>query len=147
MSEARAREPEAENERLRGLVIGASDTAHPQYERGYYLAQARFMDRALDAVAERDELRAALDDHEGTMWECSACPYQTTIESLVHRQSGPVTRARPYKHYRADGWPYCPQCDEDELWSAATYATVETIVGCYSCGWKPSGAPTDEDKL
>lgn len=39
--------------------------------------------------------------------------------------------------FRADGWPYCPRCGEDELYSLANPATVETIVGCYRCNWKP----------
>jgi DNA-directed RNA polymerase subunit M/transcription elongation factor TFIIS len=81
------------------------------------------------------------DDEDGGMWRCPDCPYTTTTQSLVHRQSGPASVARPYRHYRADGWPYCPRCDEDELWSGETYPTVETIVGCYSCGWKPDPVP------
>lgn len=39
-----------------------------------------------------------------------------------------------YRRWRPDGWPYCPRCDEDELYSLATPATVETICGCYRCG-------------
>jgi len=42
-----------------------------------------------------------------------------------------------YKRFRPDGWPYCPRCDEDELWSPAVPATVATIVGCYRCRWRP----------
>jgi hypothetical protein len=45
-----------------------------------------------------------------------------------------------YVRFRADAWPYCPCCDEDELYSLATYATVETIAGCYRCNWKPFGS-------
>lgn len=36
--------------------------------------------------------------------------------------------------YRDDGWPLCPRCGEDELYSLATYASIETIAGCYRCG-------------
>lgn len=43
----------------------------------------------------------------------------------------------PYRRFRADGWPYCPCCDEDELYSLADPASIETIVGCYRCGWRP----------
>lgn len=35
---------------------------------------------------------------------------------------------------RADGWPLCPQCGEDELYSMSVPATIETICGCYRCG-------------
>ena len=43
-----------------------------------------------------------------------------------------------YKDHRSDGWPFCPHCGEDELYSLEVPATVSTIVGCYRCGWKPS---------
>jgi predicted RNA-binding Zn-ribbon protein involved in translation (DUF1610 family) len=75
--------------------------------------------------------------HDAEMWVCPEHGHVTTTQSLVHRQNPVRTARRPYTHYRADGWPYCPQCDEDELWSNATYATIDTIVGCYRCDWKP----------
>jgi hypothetical protein len=64
-------------------------------------------------------------------WECAACSYRTTEQSLVHRQTTDMRPKPVYRHRRADGWPYCPQCDEDELWSNATPATEDSIVGCY----------------
>lgn len=42
-----------------------------------------------------------------------------------------------YERFKPDGWPLCPGCDEDELWSAEIPATVETIVSCLRCGWRP----------
>jgi predicted RNA-binding Zn-ribbon protein involved in translation (DUF1610 family) len=42
-----------------------------------------------------------------------------------------------YPRLREDGWPLCPGCGEDELWSNTVPATVETIVCCLRCGWKP----------
>lgn len=42
-----------------------------------------------------------------------------------------------YPHRRADGWPLCPQCGDDELFSSAIPATEATIAGCYACNWKP----------
>lgn len=39
-----------------------------------------------------------------------------------------------YRRWRPDGWPFCPSCDEDELYSLADSPTVETICGCYRCG-------------
>lgn len=47
---------------------------------------------------------------------------------------------------RPDGWPLCPQCGEDELWSAfrpsppddrgrlAQY--LAATLQCYRCGWQ-----------
>jgi hypothetical protein len=35
---------------------------------------------------------------------------------------------------RADGWPFCPWCGEDELYSQMVPATRERICGCYRCG-------------
>jgi hypothetical protein len=43
-----------------------------------------------------------------------------------------------YARRRADGWPLCPRCDEDELWSGAIPATEDTIVSCLRCGWRPA---------
>lgn len=33
-----------------------------------------------------------------------------------------------------DGWPLCPWCGEDELYSMAVPATPDRIAGCYRCG-------------
>ena len=53
----------------------------------------------------------------------------------------------PYKEFRADGWPLCPSCGEDELWSAAMLhwmgdgprPTLEACLAgdmtCYRCNW------------
>lgn len=54
----------------------------------------------------------------------------------------PAIRQLPYRvaRYREDGWPICPHCDEDELYSLAgritglPSATPETVAGCYRCG-------------
>jgi len=42
-----------------------------------------------------------------------------------------------YAIFREDGWPMCPQCGEDELYSLDMPATVASIVGCYACRWRP----------
>jgi hypothetical protein len=43
------------------------------------------------------------------------------------------------RHYRADGWPLCPLCEEDELWTAAHSPDLEDhfleTFRCYRCGW------------
>lgn len=44
-----------------------------------------------------------------------------------------------YSERRRDGWPLCPRCGEDELYSLAIPATIETIEACYACNWKRSG--------
>jgi predicted RNA-binding Zn-ribbon protein involved in translation (DUF1610 family) len=49
--------------------------------------------------------------------------------------TGPPERI--YTRHRADGWPLCPQCGDDELWSSENEATIETIVSCLGCGWRP----------
>jgi len=36
--------------------------------------------------------------------------------------------------FRADGWPLCPICGEDELFAAALN---NIITGCYRCQWQP----------
>jgi len=52
-----------------------------------------------------------------------------------------------YTEYRPDGWPLCPQCGEDELWSKVMIAwmgqgerptmqqCVEGEMTCYACNW------------
>lgn len=52
-----------------------------------------------------------------------------------------------FTHYRADGWPLCPQCDEDELYSHVCLrwagkvenpTMADCLAGeftCYRCNW------------
>jgi hypothetical protein len=52
---------------------------------------------------------------------------------------------KPYTEFRKDGWPLCPRCGEDELYSLAWLNIprskledyLEAMEGCYSCHWKP----------
>lgn len=56
-----------------------------------------------------------------------------------------------YVEFREDGWPLCPRCGLDELYTVASWPGIdarpplewflEQIEGCYACDWKP-GAPT-----
>ena len=49
------------------------------------------------------------------------------------------------KEYRADGWPLCPCCGEDELWSRLQWdglterpplsEWIAVGLSCYYCGW------------
>ena len=41
-----------------------------------------------------------------------------------------------YREYRDDGWPFCPNCGMDELFSVDKIPTIDNIIGCYSCGWR-----------
>lgn len=62
------------------------------------------------------------------------------------------TELPTFGRFRPDGWPCCPQCDEDELWSPflpkpPDYrpGTLEEYVAaglrCYLCGWElPAGS-------
>lgn len=43
----------------------------------------------------------------------------------------------PYSRWRSDGWPLCPGCGEDELYSPEDPPRVESIVRCYQCQWTP----------
>jgi len=43
---------------------------------------------------------------------------------------------------RADGWPACPVCGWNELYSLAVPPTADTIAGCWVCGpWRNIGEP------
>jgi hypothetical protein len=57
-----------------------------------------------------------------------------------------MKRRSPYTGYRRDGWPLCPSCGEDELYSLAWDSDgpkpslkefIDTIRGCYRCAWYP----------
>jgi hypothetical protein len=46
---------------------------------------------------------------------------------------------------RPDGWPFCPACGDDELWSLGTLPLpacpsaedlLKSSLGCYSCSWR-----------
>jgi hypothetical protein len=45
-----------------------------------------------------------------------------------------------YPEVHKDGWPLCPRCGEDELYSLDIPATVESIRGCYNCEFSPQSA-------
>lgn len=70
-------------------------------------------------------------------------------------EPGPVRQARISKMnakpemftaHRPDGWPLCPNCGEDELWSDGIPLTIETIRSCYVCGWNPACHGVDRDR-
>jgi hypothetical protein len=56
-----------------------------------------------------------------------------------------------YKEFRKDGWPFCPVCEEDELYSVVMLAydgkgeqpTLEECLAnemrCYRCNWSSEG--------
>jgi len=63
-----------------------------------------------------------------------------------------ATEVNEIKEYRADGWPLCPQCEEDELYSLLQWDGIkerpplaEWIAAglrCYRCNW--SKMPLDK---
>lgn len=61
-----------------------------------------------------------------------------------------MKRRLAYKEFRKDGWPYCPNCEEDELysylmlgWVKPEPPTLEQCLlhgmKCYRCSWESSG--------
>jgi hypothetical protein len=52
-----------------------------------------------------------------------------------------------FKEYRKDGWPFCPRCEEDELYShlmlgwsnpdstPTVQQCIESGMTCYQCSW------------
>lgn len=62
------------------------------------------------------------------------------MADLVARQ---LTRPSVFLTLRPDGWPLCPACGEDELWSPliweeeppALEAFIAAGLSCYRCGW------------
>ncbi len=53
-------------------------------------------------------------------------------------------RPKPNFKYRSDGWPLCPSCGEDELWSPLVWEDVRPAIEafiaaglcCYRCQWE-----------
>ena len=53
----------------------------------------------------------------------------------------------PFKEYRRDGWPYCPRCEQDELYTllnannnshpngVTIQERIDAGVKCYYCDW------------
>lgn len=73
-------------------------------------------------------------------WEHLTDEERALIGKIVQRGFDRMTAARArarFTEFRPDGWPLCPQCGDDELYSLANPATIATIQGCYRCDWKP----------
>lgn len=62
---------------------------------------------------------------------------KSTHSSVEQQISELESLQGPYREFRKDGWPLCPNCGEDELWSAEMKPTVETITSCLKCHWRP----------
>jgi hypothetical protein len=76
--------------------------------------------------------------HRRNIWHIKVC-----------QQGGDLEQAwidRTYWEKRADGWPFCPRCGEDELWSGLAWdgkgerpsmkAYIMAGLTCYKCNWK-----------
>jgi hypothetical protein len=54
---------------------------------------------------------------------------------MTIRRSNPALAQQP-PQYRDDGWPLCPCCGEDELWSAQRPVRPTDELQCYRCCWR-----------
>jgi hypothetical protein len=60
----------------------------------------------------------------------------------------------PFTQWRPDGWPLCPHCGKDELWSdfwwdgtgvkPPVQRYIDAGLTCYRCGWQSAGLPSQE---
>lgn len=58
----------------------------------------------------------------------------------------PAHTFRPLTTFRADGWPLCPRCGEDELWSPywwdgqgekpSVQVWIDAGLTCYACQYR-----------
>jgi hypothetical protein len=64
------------------------------------------------------------------------------LMAAAYRQFAPIPEPTAF---RPDGWPLCPRCGEDELWSPIWNSDRprpsldEFLAGplaCYACGWR-----------
>ncbi len=63
-------------------------------------------------------------------------------------------KPEPDFKYRVDGWPLCPACGEDELWSPLVWEdvrpTIEAFIAaglcCYRCNWEQEGCDGKDTK-
>lgn len=66
---------------------------------------------------------------------------QTGTDSLGVPTFSPYT-------FRKDGWPMCPKCGEDELWTSANSNKLEDHFArefrCYYCSWHGELLPRSE---
>lgn len=54
-----------------------------------------------------------------------------------------------FREFRKDGWPLCPRCEEDELWSSVAIVASRAVTleecfegefTCYYCNWQSEKA-------
>lgn len=55
-------------------------------------------------------------------------------EDWWDRRLAAESASREPTEFRRDGWPLCPNCGDDELYSLATPPRADAIDGCYRCG-------------
>jgi hypothetical protein len=69
------------------------------------------------------------------------------VKFVIHSIPLVIVETTGFKKTREDGWPLCPGCGEDELFSnlldeSQKYSIVEYIdhgLKCYRCGFKWDG--------
>lgn len=78
--------------------------------------------------------------HDPGAWERLVRTIRAKDEARrAFRAAAPADATPPtFITRRPDGWPLCPRCGEDELYSLTTPPREGTIIGCHSCNWKPT---------
>lgn len=81
------------------------------------------------AVAVRDALLAEGQIRESVL--------RGVVEERVLVVPLDVAENRAASRFRADGWPLCPVCDEDELADLThDFARRDARLYCYRCNWR-----------
>ena len=94
----------------------------------------RALKQALLAVRDLASCRLGNGPLDRNTWHDLSEIVRIANEAIRPQLPRPV-RTVTVLRWRADGWPLCPICDEDELWSGElTDPTAETVCACYRCG-------------
>lgn len=100
-------------------------------------------------MTEREECFVAdMMGRQRGLWRRGKAKLSRKVQELLTRKG----RAR-FAEFRPDGWPLCPTCGEDELYSGLMFRwdgegerpTVDECLaqdfGCYCCGWATADSP------
>jgi hypothetical protein len=105
----------------------------------------------LKRASERlEKMGIAIEVHMGPYGPYLHDPFLRRQRTYVYKSAEEAVQAalhgvrpRPDYETRADGWPLCPSCGEDELWSPLVWEdvrpSVEAFIAagltCYRCHW------------
>lgn len=108
-------------------------TALAQHLRG---RQANTPEEVADVLIMASQMRLLFDPAE----------VDRIIEAKMKRLRFKLKKAEIKVYRDGDGWPICPGCGQDELWSRLSWngegerppvtAYIEAGLSCYACGWK-----------